>query len=197
LSLFFMLSKTILISILLDFFYWNNISLWLFSFGFGFVSKFYTATQLNMKRWLIIWNKILLQSSFDITIRDITIILDIMILFSRETEFLLNKKSRFNDIFQITIFCRGTEDIVISKLDCKIENVEWHTVLNDASFVESVIQKASWQHWLDGLFPNYDKKNYIRITVGQKRITFSNLQRVLLRYHCAQQDVRKVMISIH
>jgi len=60
-----------------------------------------------------------IQSSFDITIRDITIILDIMILFSRETEFLLNKNSRYNDIFDRMICCRVTEDIVIvSKLDC-------------------------------------------------------------------------------
>jgi len=64
------------------------------------------------------------QSSFDITIRDITISLDIMILFSREIEFLLNKNSRFNDIFDI--FCRVTEDIVISKLDLLNNNKKYN-----------------------------------------------------------------------
>jgi len=51
-----------------------------------------------------------------------TIILDKMIQFSRETEFLLNKNARYNDIFDIRIFCRVTEDIVISKLDCRCIN---------------------------------------------------------------------------
>jgi len=54
------------------------------------------------------------ECKFDVIIRDIMIILDITILFSRETEFLLNKNSRYNDIFDTMILCRVTGEIIIS-----------------------------------------------------------------------------------
>jgi len=46
------------------------------------------------------------------------IILDIRIQFSKETEFLLNKNFQYSYVLDIMIFCRVTEDIIISRLDC-------------------------------------------------------------------------------